>query len=144
MNRDDVINYIKNHFKNMLDDKIKSIEQSIRSNTKKQYKLKDPILHKYCVINSIEEFNKLLSAENKEYINEVGEIDEYLLTLDNDFFNDAIHTSDDTKTNPIRIEKVAYKKNNEDTELPSLVTSDTIKIISIEKNSYCGYLLYEI
>ena len=97
MNRDDVIKYIKNHFKNMLDVKIKSIEQSIRSNTKKQYKLKDPILHKYCVINSIEEFNKILSAENKEYINEVGEIDEYLLTLDNDYFNDAIHTSDDKK-----------------------------------------------
>ena len=123
----------------MLDVKIKSIEYKLQ--TIQQYKLKDPILHKYCVINSIEEFNKLLSAENKEYINEVGEIDKYLLTLDNDYFNDAIHTSDDTKTIPIRIEKVAYKKNNEDTELPSLVTSETIKIISIEKNSYCGYLL---
>ena len=80
-------------------------------------------------------------AENKEYINEVGEIEKYLLTLDNDFFNDAIHTSDDTKTNPIRIEKVAYKKNNKDTELPPLIRSGTTKIISIEKNSYCGYLL---
>ena len=36
MNHDDVLKYIKNHFKNMLKDKIKSIEQSIRSNTKKQ------------------------------------------------------------------------------------------------------------
>ena len=102
------------------------------------------MLHKYCIINSIEEFNKLLSAENKEYINEVGEIDEYLLTVDNDYFNDAIHISDNIKRIPIRIEQVANKKNNEDTELPSLATSHTIKIISIEKNSYCRYLLYEI
>ena len=48
----------------MLEDKVKSIEQYLRSNTKKQYKLKYPILHEYCIINSIEEFNKLLSAEN--------------------------------------------------------------------------------
>ena len=60
----------------MLDDKIKSLEHPIRSNLKKQYKQKNPILHEYCITNSIEEFNKLLTAENKEYINEIGEIDE--------------------------------------------------------------------
>ena len=47
------------------------------------------MLHEYCIINSIEEFNKLLSAETKEHIKEVGEIDEYLLTVDNDYFNDT-------------------------------------------------------
>ena len=41
------------------------------------------MLHEYCIINSMEEFNKLLTAENKEYIKEVREIDEYILTLDN-------------------------------------------------------------
>ena len=102
------------------------------------------MLHEYCIINSIEEFNKLLSAENKEYINAVGEIDEYLLTLDNHYFNDAIHISDDIKIIQVRIEQVANKKNNEDTELTPLVTSHTIKIISIDKNSYYRYLLYEI
>ena len=66
MNHNKVIKYIKTHFKNMLEDKIKSIEQTIRSNVKKQYKLKYPILHEYCIINCIEEFNKLLLAENKE------------------------------------------------------------------------------
>ena len=65
MNHNNVTKYIKSHFKNMLEDKIKSIEQSIRSNIKKQYKLKNPILHEYCIINSIEEFNRLLAAENK-------------------------------------------------------------------------------
>ena len=64
MNHDDIIKYVKSHFKNMLKDKLKSIEQYLRFNTKKQYELKYPILHEYCIINSIEEFNKLLSAEN--------------------------------------------------------------------------------
>ena len=70
------------------------------------------MLHEYCIINSMEEFNKLLSAETKEHIKEVGEIDEYLLTVDNDYFNDAIHISDNIKIIPIRIEQVANKKNN--------------------------------
>ena len=54
MNHNDVIKYIKSHFKNMLEDKIKSIEQAIRSNIKKEYTLKNPMLHEYCIINSIE------------------------------------------------------------------------------------------
>ena len=69
MNHEYVIKYIKSQFKNMFNDMIKSLEDLIRSNIKKQYKLKNPILHEYCIINSIEEFNKLLTAENKEYIN---------------------------------------------------------------------------
>ena len=121
-------NILKNHFKNMLEHKIQAIEQFIRSNTEKQYKLENPMLHEYCITNSIEEFNKLLLAWNKEYINEVGEIAKYLLTVDNDYFNDAIHISDDIKIIPIRIEQVANKKNNEDTDVPPLLTSDTIKI----------------
>ena len=54
MNHNDVIKYIKSHFKNMLEDKIKSIEQAIRPNIKKEYTLKNPMLHEYCIINSIE------------------------------------------------------------------------------------------
>ena len=106
----------------MLEDKIKSIEQSIRSNIKKQYKLKNPILHEHCIINSIEEFNRLLAAENKRYMNEIDkirEIDEYVLTVDNLI--------------------------GEDDEYKKLPTTDAkIKIISFEKNCYCGYILYEI
>ena len=60
---------------NMLDDQIKSLEHLIRSNIKKQYKLKNPILHEYCIINSTEEFNRPLTAKNKEYLNEISEID---------------------------------------------------------------------
>ena len=57
MNQDNVIKRNKSHSKNILQSKVKPIEQTIRSNTKKQYKLKNPILHEYYIINSIEEFN---------------------------------------------------------------------------------------
>ena len=140
MNHNDVAKYIKCHFKNMLEDKIKSIEQFIRSNIKKQYKLKNPILHEYCVINSTEEFNRLLSTENKEYINEIGgtdEIDEYKLTVDNDYFNENIDISDDIKIVPIRKEKID-NLIGEDDEYKKLPTTDVkIKIKSIVKNCYC-------
>ena len=147
MNHNDVTKYIKSRFKNMLEDKIKSIEQSIRSNIKKQYKLENPILHEYCIINSIEKFNRLLAAENKEYMNEIdeiGEIDEYILTVDHDYFNENIDISDDIKIVPIRIQKID-NLTREDDEYKKLPTIDAkIKIISIEKNCYCRYTLYEI
>ena len=147
MNHNDVTKYIKSRFKNMLEDKIKSIEQSIRSNIKKQYKLENPILHEYCIINRIEKFNRLLAAENKEYMNEIdeiGEIDEYILTVDHDYFNENIDISDDIKIVPIRIQKID-NLTREDDEYKKLPTIDAkIKIISIEKNCYCRYILYEI
>ena len=67
------------------------------------------MLHEYWIINSIDDINRLLSAENKEYINEIGEIDEideYMLTVDKDYFNENIDISDDIKIVPIRIEKI--------------------------------------
>ena len=146
MNHVDVIKYIKSHCKIMLEDKVKSIEHVIRSNIKKQYKLKNPILHEYCIIHGIEEFNRLLSAENKEYMNEIGDIDEYILTVDNNYFNENIAISDDIKIILIRIEKIDNQlgKDDENKELLPKDTNDKIKIISSEKNSYCGYPLYEI
>ena len=138
MNHGHVIKYIKSHFKNMLEDKVKSIEQALRSNIKKQCKLKNPILHEYCIINSIEEFNRLLSAENKEYMNEIGdidEIDEYMLTVDNDYFNENIAIFNDIKMVPTRIEKTDNLLREDDDEYKKLPTIGTkIKIISIEKN----------
>ena len=146
MNHEYVIKYIKSQFKNMFNDMIKSLEDLIRSNIKKQYKLKNPILHEYCIINSIEEFNKLLTAENEQYINEISQIDEYILTLDNRYFNEKIYISNDIKIIPIRIEKNINKVNeDDDSDKDSLMidTEDKIKIISIKKNNRCGYILYE-
>ena len=137
-----LIKYMKSQFKNMHDDKIKSLELPIRSNLKKQYKLKSPILHEYCIINSIDEFNRLLRAENKEFINEIGEIDEYMLTVDNKYFDEIIYISDDIKIIPIRIEKNINKVNGDDDD-DDKDTSHKIKIISIEKGNHCGNILYE-
>ena len=146
MNHEYVIKYIKSQFKNMLDDKIKSLEHPIRSNIKKQYKLKNPLLHQYCIINSIDEFNRLLTAENKEYMNEIGKIGEYIVTVDNKYFNESIYISDDVRIIPIGIEKNIIKVNeDDDDDKDSLIidTNDKIKIISIQKNNYWGYILYE-
>ena len=149
MNHNDVIIYIKSQFKNMLDDMIKSLEQPITNNLKKQYKLKNPILHEYCIINSIEEFNRLLTAENKEYMNEISEIDEYILTVDNKYFNESIHISNDIKiintyqNRKKYINKTYIDDNDDDKDSLTIDTSDKIKIISIEKNNYRGYILYE-
>ena len=141
MSHEYLIKYMKSQFKNMHDDKIKSLELPIRSNLKKQYKLKSPILHEYCIINSIDEFNRLLRAENKEFINEIGEIDEYTLTVDNKYFDEIIYISDDIKIIPIRIEKNINKVNGDDDDDKD--TSHKIKIISIEKGNHCGNILYE-
>ena len=86
-----------------------------------------------------------MTAENKEYINEISEIDEYILTLDNKYFNESIHISSDIKIIPIRIEKNINKVNEDDSDKDSLMidTKNKIKIISIEKNNHCGYILYE-
>ena len=128
MNREYVIKYIKSQFKNMLDDKIKSLEHPIRSNIKKQYKLKNLILHEYCIINSIHEFNRLLTAENKEYMNEIDEIGEYIVTVDNKYFNESIYISDDMRIIPIGIEKNINKVNeDDDDDKDSLIIVPVIK-----------------
>ena len=138
MSHEYVIKYIKSQFKNMHDDEIKSLECPIRSNLKKQHKRKNPILHEHCIINNRDEFNRLLTAENKEFINEIGEIDEYILTVDNKYFDESIHISDDIKIIPIRIEKNINKVNGDDDDDKD--ASHKIKIISIEKGYHCGYI----
>ena len=67
-----------------------------------------------------------------------------MLTVDNDYINENIAISDDIKIVPTGIEKIDNQLE-EDDEYKKLPTIDTkIKIISIEKNCYCGYILYEI
>ena len=78
-------------------------------------------------------------------MNEIGQIDEYTLTLDNNYFNENIYINDDIKIIPIRIEKNINKFNGDDEDKDSLIrdTTDKIKIISIKKNGHCRYILYE-
>lgn len=46
-----------------------------------------------------------MSVENKEYMNKTDTINEYILTLDSDYFDDIINIDDDIKILPIRIIK---------------------------------------
>ena len=57
MNFEEIIKYIDTHFKNIVDNEIKAFEQSVikNYNFEKIYKLKNPILRKQFIINSIEE-----------------------------------------------------------------------------------------
>ena len=85
MHHNEIIRYIKTHFKNMVDEKIKSFELAIRTNLKKTNRVKYLILHDYCISNTIAEFNRLLSKENSVFFSEIDEtIDKYMLTADND------------------------------------------------------------
>ena len=90
-----------------------------------------------------------MATENKEFINEIGEIHEYILTVDNKYFDESIYISDDIKIIPIRIEKNINKVNkdddndDDDDDDDDKDTSDKIKIISIEKGNHCRYILYE-
>ena len=128
MNHNEIIKYIKTHFKKMVDDKIKSIEHAIRTRLKKTYRLKNPILHEYCIINTIEGFNRLLSIENSVFSSVIDEsIDKYMLTINNDFFSMHIDIADD-EIIPIKIEKV-YKESDKDTDPPLIYDNDShIKI----------------
>ena len=70
MDADKNIKYLNNRFKNIVDKNIKAFEQSIikNYNFEKTYKLKNPILCKHFIVNAIEEFNNILTLENKDFI----------------------------------------------------------------------------
>ena len=69
MDADKNIKYLNNRFKNIVDKNNKSFEQSIikNYNFEKTYKLKNPILCKHFIVNAIEEFNNILTLENKDF-----------------------------------------------------------------------------
>ena len=97
--------YIKSHFKNILDKNINYHEQSIKNSLMKpiektltkQYTLKNPILHEYFIINSIEDFNRQASSESGEYIKETDQIIPYKFSVDNNYFHSKINISDDIR-----------------------------------------------
>ena len=79
------------------------MEHSIATDLKQKYTLKNRALHEQCLINALEKLNKLLSVENNEYMNNTE--DNYILTLDNYFFNEYIFIDEDERILPIRIKK---------------------------------------
>ena len=69
MDTEQTIRYINNRFKSIVDKNIKAFEQSLIKNYNfvKTFKLKNPILQKHFIIKATEEFNNLLTLENKDF-----------------------------------------------------------------------------
>ena len=109
MNSNEITKYINTHFKNIVDNKIKAFEQSVIKNYNfgKTYELKNSILHKHFIINTIEEFNNKLALENKNFRVDFDEdTHEYFIKIDFDFFKKEGCISDDEKISPFKLYKV--------------------------------------
>ena len=94
MSHEKIIKYIKSQFKNIVNDKLKYYEQHICnfiSKSKDQYTLKNPILRKNCIIDSLKELDIQPSAENNECIKDLEESVLSRPSVDNDCFEENIH-----------------------------------------------------
>ena len=123
----DTIKYIKNYFKNIHDEEIIYMEGTIAINLNKKYKLKNPLLHEHCIINTLERLNSILSVEKNEYASNTE--DNYILTLDKNYFTESIFVDENERRLPIRVMKADEIINKD---------SLMINIIDVKKNNYCG------
>ena len=100
MNSDKITKYINKHFKNIVDNKIKTFEQSIIKNYgfEETYELKNLILRKHFLINVIEEYNNNLALENKNFRVEFDEdTRKYFIKVDDDYFKKQGYISNEKK-----------------------------------------------
>ena len=109
--------YIDTHFKNNVDNNIKAFEQSVikNYNFEKAYKLKSPMLWKHFIIKAIEEFNNILTAENKEVRVDFNEdTRKYFIRLDHDYFKKQGCISDKEEIFPLKLYqgKIRIKSRN--------------------------------
>ena len=144
MNTDQTIKYINICFKNIVDNKIKAFERSSIKNyqLEKTYELKNPILRKHFIINEIEEFNNILTTENKEFRVDFDEdTRKYFIRLDHGHFKKQGCISDDEKIFPLKL----YKEKCELNQVIKDNTSDTkLKMIPVVIHKHFGCPLYEI
>ena len=144
MNSDKITKYINTHFKNIVDNKIKTFEQSIIKNYsfEETYELKNPILRKHFLINAIEEFNNNLALENKNFRFEFDEDTcKYFIKVHDDYFKKQGYISNEKKINPLKL----YKEKCELNEVIKENTKDNeLKMIPFVIHKYFGYPLYEI
>ena len=114
------------------------IHNSLNKLIKNQYALKNSVLREYCIIDSLKEFNRQLSAENNECIKELEENVLYRLSLDNDYFHENIDICNNMNILPIRIKNINDENDDEDN---SHITYK-INIIDIKMNNHYGYIYH--
>ena len=133
MDHADIIKYIKSILFKTYNKSTQLMKHNISDNFTTKYKLRNPVLHEICLVNSIEKVNKVLSLELADIMNITDE--NYSLTLNNTIFDETILIDKNESILPIRLRRGNYIYN---------VETCKIRILDINKNSYCGFILYEI
>ena len=133
MNRTDNIKYIKSMLFKTCNKSIQLMKHNIADNLHNKYKLRNPAIHELCLVNSIEKVNKILSDKFVDVMNNI--VDNYKLTLHNNYFDETLLIDKNERILPIRLRR--------EEEMYDAV-SCKINILDINKNNYCGYILYEL
>ena len=133
MNRTDNIKYIKSMLFKTCNKSIQLMKHNIADNLHNKYKLRNPAIHELCLVNSIEKVNKILSDKFVDVMNNI--VDNYKSTLHNNYFDETLLIDKNERILPIRLRR--------EEEMYDAV-SCKINILDINKNNYCGYILYEL
>ena len=133
MNHTDNIKYIKSMLFKTCNKSIQLMKHNIADNLHNKYKLRNPAIHELCLVNSIEKVNKILSDKFVDVMNNI--VDNYKSTLHNNYFDETLLIDKNERILPIRLRR--------EEEMYDAV-SCKINILDINKNNYCGYILYEL
>ena len=133
MNHTDNIKYIKSMLFKTCNKSIQLMKHNIADNSHNKYKLRNPAIHELCLVNSIEKVNKILSDKFVDVMNNI--VDNYKSTLHNNYFDETLLIDKNERILPIRLRR--------EEEMYDAV-SCKINILDINKNNYCGYILYEL
>ena len=133
MNRTDNIKYIKSMLFKTCNKSIQLMKHNIADNLHNKYKLRNPAIHELCLVNSIEKVNKILSDKFVDVMNNI--VDNYKLTLHNNYFDETLLIDKNERILPIRLRREEDMYD---------AVSCKINILDINKNNYCGYILYEL
>ena len=133
MNHTDNIKYIKSMLFKTYNKSTQFMKHNIADNLHNKYKLRNPAIHELCLVNSIEKVNKILSDKFVDVMNNI--VDNYKLTLHNNYFDETLLIDKNERILPIRLRR-------EDDMYDAV--SCKINILDINKNNHCGYILYEL
>ena len=143
MNVDQIIKYINTYFKNIVNNKVKAFEQSVikNYNLEKTYELKNPVLRKHFITNTIEEFKQELALKNKEFRVDFNEDTyNYFVRSDHDYFKKQRCISNDEK---ILLIELCNEKYELDQVIKENTNDEKLNMIPII-DKYFNSLIHEI